>query len=266
MNANRIAPDFHALLGACTSGLRGLGMIQFATDGQVAAIYGNLPSALGVAEDLATFTDILGLPLTFGTEMQVALGDDVWRISASTDSGAVLVAVLDETDIYRREANLRVLADQDPLTGLLNRRGLQAQLELIEVMPQAKGHVRFVAVLDVDNLKPVNDGKGHGAGDELICSVAHIVARNLRSHDALARWGGDEFAFVLPDLPLSRAKAICTAIGDAARAETSTTLSIGATYTQGKRGDLGAMLGFADQQLLLAKAAGKATINIAPFV
>jgi diguanylate cyclase (GGDEF)-like protein len=98
-----------------------------------------------------------------------------------------------------REA-LRSLAHTDPLTGLPNRRGLQA--ELANALPRA-GSDRLLGVylLDLDGFKAVNDRLGHDAGDELLRRVAERLRAPLRHRDVVARLGGDEFVVMATDLP-----------------------------------------------------------------
>ena len=85
----------------------------------------------------------------------------------------------------------------DPLTGLLNRRGLRVKLpELVEEARAAGNHLMF-GLIDVDDLKSLNDKKGHPAGDEALRQVAQILQYHVSGHDLVARLGGDEFATVL---------------------------------------------------------------------
>jgi diguanylate cyclase len=94
--------------------------------------------------------------------------------------------------ILREE--LESLARTDPLTGLLNRRALAIRLEERLNDPQTTPFV--VALLDLDQFKPVNDKHGHAAGDALLCALASRLTQSLREGDLVARLGGDEFALV----------------------------------------------------------------------
>lgn len=88
----------------------------------------------------------------------------------------------------------------DPLTGALNRRGFE--IELNKALANARRHHRLSALLfvDMDNFKHINDTHGHHAGDEALCHVAELLQANIRQTDVLARVGGDEFSIILNDV------------------------------------------------------------------
>ncbi|MFO0810527.1 MAG: GGDEF domain-containing protein [Gemmataceae bacterium] len=87
-------------------------------------------------------------------------------------------------------SRLRKLAECDALTGVLNRRAFDG---LMTETPNGKPFAGCVAVLDIDNLKPINDTLGHAAGDRAIQLVAETLRTAIRPTDLLFRWGGDEF-------------------------------------------------------------------------
>ncbi len=108
---------------------------------------------------------------------------------------------LDITDRKKLEVELAHLAYHDILTGLTNRAHFVASLtKSLETARQRNRHVAVIAI-DLDNFKLVNDSLGHEAGDELLQMVAQRLHRTVREDDLLARFGGDEFAILLPDLP-----------------------------------------------------------------
>jgi diguanylate cyclase (GGDEF)-like protein len=93
---------------------------------------------------------------------------------------------------------LRTTAIQDPLTGLVNRRTFEERLHDELLRAKRSGEPVSVAILDVDHFKHVNDAHGHQVGDSELRVVAAIIRDALRRTDIVARWGGDEFALVMP--------------------------------------------------------------------
>jgi diguanylate cyclase (GGDEF)-like protein len=115
--------------------------------------------------------------------------DEIGRLGrALVRSGTLAVDLQEE---------LQRLATVDPLTSLVNRRGLMPLLE--HQLEVARRHLESVAVLfaDLDGLKAVNDDLGHGVGDEMLAETAAILVDSFRSSDVSARIGGDEFCVVL---------------------------------------------------------------------
>jgi diguanylate cyclase (GGDEF)-like protein len=110
---------------------------------------------------------------------------------------AVLAGDLHATDSVRELEQARREADTDPLTGLLNRRGWDRFLRLEEERFQRFGDPACVVIIDLDQLKVVNDTLGHDAGDRYIRRAAEVLAEVFRADDVLARLGGDEFGIVV---------------------------------------------------------------------
>lgn len=94
---------------------------------------------------------------------------------------------------------IQLLATQDELTGLVNRRHMTQLLRAEQVRQQRTGLVMSVVLLDLDLFKRINDSFGHQAGDTVLRTFAHSVLPGLRTSDVLARWGGEEFLLMLPD-------------------------------------------------------------------
>ena len=100
--------------------------------------------------------------------------------------------------VLRRQIDeLRRLSTADPLTGLQNRRGLQAVLRAECGRIKQSGPLALL-LIDVDGLKEINDELGHPAGDRVLRSVAAAIRMTVRQTDTGSRWGGDEFAIVAP--------------------------------------------------------------------
>lgn len=110
----------------------------------------------------------------------------------SDDSGRL--AVLEEIQHLRDDAM------KDPLTGLPNRRFLLSRLPRIFGESNAQSGPVAVIFVDLDHFKQINDTYGHELGDEVLRVAAATLRSNLRSLDVIARWGGEEFVVVAPDL------------------------------------------------------------------
>jgi diguanylate cyclase (GGDEF)-like protein len=110
-------------------------------------------------------------------------------------AGQATMAIVSANQIEQ----LRVLADQDPLTGLPNRRAFMRELEHEVLRARRYGHPLTLAIGDVDRFKQINDTHGHPAGDRALCMVANTLRAGLRANDGAFRLGGDEFALLLPE-------------------------------------------------------------------
>lgn len=118
-----------------------------------------------------------------------------------------------------REAKAKEEGMTDQLTGLLNRRGWEQQMELHEALCQEQGRNACIVMIDLDDLKKVNDSEGHDKGDELIIRAGQALRGMARQNDILARLGGDEFAYLavgcLPDHAQTVLKRLAQALYNA---------------------------------------------------
>lgn len=99
-------------------------------------------------------------------------------------------------ETLRHRAALERLATHDPLTGLLNRTGLEERLEAECARAARMEEKLLFVVLDLDHFKQVNDTLGHPAGDQLLIKVGHALTASVRTYDLVSRLGGDEFVVV----------------------------------------------------------------------
>ncbi len=109
------------------------------------------------------------------------------------------------------------LARTDELTGLLNRRSMNLELETLARQPMSAGERLAVLLVDLDEFKKINDSHGHPCGDAVLRAIAGILRANVRAMDLPCRIGGDEFAVVFPrvthDLAKARAEEIRRRVG-----------------------------------------------------
>jgi two-component system cell cycle response regulator len=169
-------------------------------------------------------------------------------------------------EVVEGQRQLRELADSDPLTGLANRRALQARLDRELEQARRYGTVLSCLMLDVDDFKVINDAHGHQMGDRVLAQLAALFRREQRAIDVVARFGGEEFCLLLPFTGAAGARLLAERIlrrvaghrfGEPQH-PISVTVSIGiATYPEERVSDGLSLLRLADEKLLKAKADGR---------
>ena len=179
--------------------------------------------------------------------------------------GGRMIIYYDVTDLIRNAQQLEQLATTDPLTGLYNRRHFLVALDA--EWSRFQRYYRSVSVLmvDVDHFKTVNDHYGHAIGDEALKMVAAACLRGKRKSDTVGRVGGEEFAIVLPETSLSRARIVAERLrkriaGQTLRVGETTlqiTASIGIAEASVSMSGSDALMNAADQALYQAKAQGR---------
>jgi len=123
-----------------------------------------------------------------------------------------LAVAIDHAALREKAGEFEQLSVTDPLTGLLNRRYIEARL-LEEVRRSNRhGFPMSFMMLDVDSFKSYNDSFGHPAGDEALKMVGNVIRQTLRGADVAARFGGEEFAILLPQTTATEAAAIAERI------------------------------------------------------
>lgn len=120
----------------------------------------------------------------------------------------ILVVGLDLTDRRKYENQLTWLAEHDPLTSLYNRRKFEKELEQAIVMADRFNHSSAIIFFDIDQFKYVNDSSGHQVGDELLIKVAEKLRAATRKTDIVARFGGDEFMILAPNITQNHAESL----------------------------------------------------------
>ena len=167
-----------------------------------------LAMLLGVGEAGAMLSD-----LAFGGYHRCELrwrsagGEErVCAVEATLVGPSVEVCLVDVTERSRLADAFQRMAYCDPLTGLLNRRGLEREDEVLQVRPQARSNGLVFA--DLDRFKAINDVFGHAVGDAVIVEVAERLRAILPPDGLLARVGGDEFVALLPGFDLDGTRAV----------------------------------------------------------
>jgi diguanylate cyclase (GGDEF)-like protein len=151
-------------------------------------------------------------------------------------------------------------AERDPLTGLANHGRLWAALEHETARAERYGRSVSVVMLDVDGFKKFNDRHGHVAGDEALARAAQLVRERSRASDVAARYGGDEFALVLPETASAGARAVAEKIRASIEALRlgggGVTVSAGVATAPDDGRAAADLVRAADARLYLAKAGG----------
>ena len=168
-------------------------------------------------------------------------------------------------ELTRRQEELAFLATHDPLTGLPNRTLILDRVEQMLVRSRHSQTPVAALFIDLDNFKSINDTLGHGAGDELLCSVCARLQNVVRDIDALGRLGGDEFVIVAEGMSLDAgpeliAERLLDALGqpfDLKSAENRLTVTASVGIATGDRVSAEELLRDADIAMYRAKWSGK---------
>ena len=192
------------------------------------------------------------------------------------DSEGTLIGVLgiarDITARKQAEEEARYLSSHDPLTGLCNRRVLEARM--IEEIDRAERyqHTLSIFMVDLDHFKVVNDTYGHQSGDTVLCYLAKVLAVSIRKTDYVARYGGEEFIVVLPETPLTEAydlaERLCKEIREYPfplndNQTIHITASIGVACFPEHHKSWEGLIGAADSAMYAAKQAGRNQVKTA---
>lgn len=164
--------------------------------------------------------------------------------------------------------NLHQGAYKDTLTGLSNRRCFYEKLASeMEVIKKTKSEI-CLALLDVDDFKNINDEYGHLEGDKVLKQLSSLLQRNVRAGDIVARWGGEEFAIILPNTTIEGALAVVERIKYAVENYpfiSKVTISIGLASTR-KKIEIDNFVKMADEVLYKAKEEKNVIISFAEEV
>jgi diguanylate cyclase (GGDEF)-like protein len=196
-----------------------------------------------------------------GTAMKVRLSGRQVGSEEGAPLGCEIIAV-DVTAQRSSEDLLRHLAATDALTGLANYRRLSEALESEIKRSDRTGRAFAVLMFDLDGMKRINDGYGHLAGNRALCRLADIFRFSCRSIDTPARYGGDEFAIVLPETGAKDAmivgKRICERLSNDSE-EPMLSVSIGTAVYPEDGASIDSLFQSADRALYAMKQQKKAS-------
>jgi diguanylate cyclase (GGDEF)-like protein len=208
---------------------------------------------------------VVGPPRTFAYAIAMAV-----PIVVATPVGWLIARLLHEVQ-EARDAALR-LAWCDELTGLMTRRRF-VELGRRELdLARRSGHALSAGLLDLDNFKRINDLHGHAVGDEVLSAAGKVFEQAMRSTDLCCRWGGEEFAFIMPGVggedgvrAMQRLLAALRACelrvpGSAANTPLRFTASIGVAALDTHLDNFERLLDSADLAMYGAKRSGKNTV------
>ena len=133
-----------------------------------------------------------GIPVIFMTNAFI-----VFLLIAVVSFEFILEMLGATNALMNKNENLGHVANVDPLTGLLNRRGMEIHLQETMNSAKLKGTLFSIIIGDIDNFKRINDTYSHECGDRALIHVADIMKSAIRSGDAVCRWGGEEFLILV---------------------------------------------------------------------
>lgn len=159
-----------------------------------------------VSIPLRSHGESLGV-LVLASRLEVTLDFDLASLLSVT--GYIISMLSDKIRLFNEAKKLSIT---DALTGLYNARHFYEELEREVERSQRYGESFSIILCDIDNFKAVNDSCGHQAGDEVLCSVADVLASTARVTDTVARYGGEEFIVILPETAKDKAAALAERI------------------------------------------------------
>lgn len=157
-----------------------------------------IESAKSLTEIAPVLKEVVGATRNIAKDTQLVRDELQTMRAQATSTQAQIVKLHQELDRVSTQAR------HDPLTGALNRKGLEEALEREISTFRRKETPLSVALLDIDNFKALNDSLGHVMGDSALTHLAQVARECMRPQDTLARFGGEEFVILLPDTAMEK--------------------------------------------------------------
>jgi diguanylate cyclase (GGDEF)-like protein len=237
------------------------------------------PSGLEVLEMAReTDPDMQAIVMTGGATVETAIGalragayDYLLKpLNSLSEFDVALERALGHRQLLRENARLfaenKRLAETDPLTALYNRHKLSDFLDREIERTLRYSRPLSMIMLDMDNLKAINDTHGHLAGDEVLRSVADSIRQHIRQSDLAGRFGGDEFVIILPEIDLLEAvqvaSRICEQIESLSYKDKRVSISAGVVEWESRYETQDQFHAAADMALYEAKRAGGGCIRV----
>lgn len=217
-----------------------------------------MEQAKTMAEIAPVLKEVVGATRSMAAQSKSA-GDELQVMRARADATEIELAKLHQ-ELDRVSAQAR----HDPLTGALNRKGMDEAIDRELSNVRRKETPLSISLLDIDNFKKLNDTKGHATGDQALAHLAAVARECMRPQDTLARYGGEEFVILMPDTPLDRGVEAMTRLQReltkrfflTGSEKILITFSAGVAQLEDDESGLDAIKR-ADQAMFLAKRAGK---------
>lgn len=175
----------------------------------------------------------------------------------------ILYALANQIAIALENAKLYEESITDHLTGLYHRKYLEARLEDELTMSKRHKNMFGLAFIDIDHFKKINDTYGHPTGDKVLKEISRLMLNKIRPSDVLSRYGGEEFALILPHSTFDGARDVCTRVRESVErldfGGIKTTISAGFIHFDGKdkHCTLSNLVEKADEALYKAKREGR---------
>ena len=249
-------------------------VVQTATSASFFAVVGMLCSwrswhKNNVGDAIIAFGALLmvvGVPLALYQLLVQDNAVNARSIAVGVHSAAYILVAMGflASVLIEYQQHLSHLATQDPLTRLLNRRGLESALQITLAQAARQQSPTSAIMVDIDRFKEVNDNFGHDTGDQVIRQIANVLLRLSRSSDVVARTGGEEYLVILPDTGLDAARVLAERIRFcisehplvANNQKIPVTVSLGVASALGEV-DLDILTAEADRAMYLAKRGGR---------